>query len=224
MDPITSNYTLSYQPPKPWSKFKNWFTKPDPNSSFGISKKLLFVLGFSAILLLAILSYILFYLPKSSPQKAAAVPPPVDNRAQVQGVKSQQSINREFAFPLRDDKGKEVAKIKYVVENAELRDEILVKGQKATAIKGKTFLIINLRVTNEYTKPVEINTRDYIRFVVGENTDQQAADIHNDPVVAQADATKLTRIGLTIDDKDLKRIKLLVGEIKSEKQSVDLQF
>ena len=55
-----------------------------------------------------------------------------------------QSLNREFQFPLTNNTGEEVSKIKYLIESAEIRDEIIVKGQQATAIQGRAFLIIHI--------------------------------------------------------------------------------
>ncbi|MEK6881741.1 MAG: hypothetical protein AABY22_19140, partial [Nanoarchaeota archaeon] len=64
------------------------------------------------------------------------------------------NINRDFEFPLKDDAGKEQGKVKFNIENAEIRDEIVLKGKKATALKDKTFLIINLKITNGSDKTI----------------------------------------------------------------------
>lgn len=147
-----------------------------------------------------------------------------DDRVQVQEAKASQNINREFSFPLKDEKGEKVSDIKFTVENAELRDEIIVKGQKATAIQGRTFLIVNLKLANNYDKPIEINTRDYVRLMVGGNeAELMAADIHNDPVSVQPISTKSTRIGFPISDTDTNLV-LKVGEIKGEKTDLEIKF
>lgn len=146
------------------------------------------------------------------------------DRVEVKGAKAAQDLNREFTFPLKDDKGKEVSKIKFVVERAELRDEIIVKGQRATAVKGRTFLIITLKITNEHNQPIEIDTRDYIRLSVnGNESELLAPDIHNDPVEVQAISTKYTRVGFPINDSD-RNLVLLVGEINGEKQKIALEL
>jgi len=133
-------------------------------------------------------------------------------------------INREFSFPLKNSEGEEVNQIKYIVENAELREEIIVQGQRATAVKGRIFLILNLKITNEYQQAIEINTRDYLRLSVGgRESELLAPDIHNDPVEIQAISTKYTRLGFPINEAD-KYLTLFVGEINGEKQKIDMQF
>lgn len=146
------------------------------------------------------------------------------SKVEVMGAKASQEINKEFSFPLKNNKGEEVNKIKYFVESAELRDEIIVKGQRATAIKGRTFLIITLKITNEYNQPIEIDTRDYLRLSVnGNESELLAPDIHNDPVEVQAISTKYTRVGFPINDTD-RALVLLVGEINADKQKIPLEL
>lgn len=147
-----------------------------------------------------------------------------DTRIKLQPIIAQTNINRGFPFPILDNNGKEVSKIIYTIENAELRNEIIVKGQKATAISGRTFFILNLKIKNESDKRIQVNTRDYIRLSIN-NNDQEllAADIYNDPVEIQPTSIKKTRIGFPINDTD-KNLKLYVGEIKGEKKPIDIQF
>ena len=124
---------------------------------------------------------------------------------------------------LKDEKGKEISKVKFLVENAELRDEIVVKGQKATSVKGRTFFIVNIKITNEHNSAIQINTRDYMRLSLGDSNEWFAPDIHNDPVEVQAISTKPTRIGFPIDDVRSK-FKVQVGEIKENKEVIELEF
>lgn len=147
-----------------------------------------------------------------------------DTRLALPGAKASKELNKEFGFPLKDDTGKSVSNVKFVIETAELRDQIVVKGQKASSVAGRTFLILNLKLVNEFTKPVEIKTSDYIRLSVNNNdTEWLAPDMNNDPVAVQAISTKYTRVGFPINDTD-KNLKLRIGEIEGEKQIVDLNF
>jgi hypothetical protein len=148
---------------------------------------------------------------------------PVDKQS-VLGAKATQEVNKDFDFPVKDTNGDQVASFKYTVESAELRDQIVVKGQTATAVAGRTFLVINLKITNEEDKPVNINTRDYVRLSVNGNKEEWLApDIHNDPVEVQAISTKYTRVGFPVNDSD-KEIILRVGEIEGDKQEMDLNL
>lgn len=141
---------------------------------------------------------------------------------EVKGAIAVQDINREFSFPLKDSRGEEIGSIKYMIEKAELRDEIIVKGQRATAIPGRAFAIFTIKITNDFRQPVQINTRDYIRLSVnGQTQELLAPDIHNDPVEVQAISTKYTRLGFPINTSD-SEIALWVGEINSEKERLEI--
>lgn len=147
-----------------------------------------------------------------------------DSRVEVQSAKATQSLNKEFSFDLKDDKGNVVTTIKYTVEAAELRDEIIVKGQRASSVKGRTFLIIPLKITNDYNQAIEIQAKDYLRLVVnGKETEQLAADIHNDPVTVQALSTKQTRLGFPINDTDT-NLSLHIGELNGAKEAIELSL
>jgi hypothetical protein len=145
-----------------------------------------------------------------------------DQRVELKPALSTQKIDKTFSFPLKDGNGKEVSKIKYTVEAAELRDEIIVKGQRATSVKGRTFLILPIKIQNDYNQPVEINARDYVRLIINNNQNEKLApDIHNDPVEVQAISTKQTRLGFPIDDT-VTNIVLQVGEIKGKKENITI--
>lgn len=139
-------------------------------------------------------------------------------------AKATQQINKVFNFPLRDEKGKDVSKIKYEILSASLQDEILVKGSRARAVQGRTFFILNIKITNSFTQGVQINSRDYVRLIIdGNKKELIAADIHNDPVEIQAISTKQTRIGFPIDEV-YKDLELQIGEINGNKETIKLTF
>lgn len=146
-----------------------------------------------------------------------------DKRVEIKPAKATQTLNKTLEFPLNDQTGKEVSKLKYEIQNVELRDEIVVKGERATAIKGRTFLIANLKITNSFDKSIQVNVKDYIRLIIGNSNDKLAPDIHNDPVDVQAISTKLTRVGFPINEGE-KVLTLQVGEIKGAKQLIKLEL
>lgn len=133
------------------------------------------------------------------------------------------NINQSFEFPLMDENGQEVSRIKYALENAEIRDEIIVKGQRARAVNGKAFLTITLKITNSFDQGIDINSRDYLRLSVEGSSELKAPSIHNDPVEVQAISTKESRVGFAIEANQ-KQFTLYIGEIKGEKQTVELNF
>lgn len=147
-----------------------------------------------------------------------------NSKAVIKDALSTLALNREFKFPLKDEKNETVGEIKYIIENAELRNEIIIKGRKAYAVKGRVFLILNLKIVNDSNKNISMSTKDYARlFVNGNENEPLSPSIHNDPVVVDAISVKPTRIGFAINESD-KDIKIKVGEIKGEKTTVDINF
>lgn len=127
-------------------------------------------------------------------------------------------INKDFSISVDTTKGKII--LKYDLESAELTDNIVLKGQSATAVKGRLFLILNLKITNLSPQGVYLNTRDYVRLSAND-TDWLAPEIYNDPVEIQAISTKQTRIGFPVDAK-LSSFKLQIGEINAKKEIIPI--
>ena len=139
----------------------------------------------------------------------------------VSSAKSSQQISKTFKFPIKNAKGEVINHLSYTIESAELRDEILVKGQKVRPVKGKLFLILALKIANPQNKGIEIRTRDYVRLSTNKSSELLAPDIHNDPVEVQAISTKYTRIGF-IASENVKDFALLVGEVEGAKEKIAL--
>lgn len=194
-----------------------------------IHKVRLLILVALVILVVISLSYVsinyknLSHLNRSTATAIVSGQTTEEKRITIPSPKATFPINKEFNFPIKDDKGIIAGNIKYIIDSAELRNEILVKGQKATAIAGKTFLIINLKLINNENNTIKINARDYLRLEVDNNKEWLAPDIHNDPVEVQAISTKYTAVGFPINEND-KNLKLQVGEITGEKTVVELHF
>lgn len=187
----------------------------DPNRK----KKLLRIYAGIAVILVLVGTFFLGRVSKGS----STTPSYADSRPLGPSVSAQQSISRDFSFPLLDEKGVKVSTIKYRITTADLEDSIIVNGQKATAVKGRTFLVINLEITNNHTQGIQINSKDYIRLQVNGAGDWIAPDIHNDPVTVQAISTKITRLGFPVNDTD-KDLTLQVGEITGTKQFIKLNL
>jgi hypothetical protein len=146
-----------------------------------------------------------------------------NDKVDIKKAKSVEELNKTFSFGIKDSAGVEVSKLKFIIQNVELRDEIVVKGQKATSVKGRTFLVVNMKITSSYSKPVQINSRDYLRLMVNNSDEKLAPDIHNDPVEIQAISTKYTRVGFPINETD-KNLTLQVGEIAGPKETIKLNL
>jgi flagellar basal body-associated protein FliL len=153
--------------------------------------------------------------PESTSAEETAVSAPIKTTA----------INQTFTFPIGEKTEEEQQDtISYMIENAEIRKEIIVQGKKAAAIEGRAFLILTLKLTNTHNVSVEINTKDYVRLGVGETEERLAPDINNDPVTIQPISTKNTRVAFPVNESDIANLTLYVGEIKGDKQEIDIVF
>ena len=180
------------------------------------------LLKIALILILLVLIFSAYKLTKHSTSSLANKQS--DQKITTSPAKETMEINRDFNFPLLNDKDEEISKIKFTIQSAEIRDEIILKGQKATAVSGRSFLVLNIKITNETKKGLNINTRNYVRLSTnGNDKELLAPDIHNDPVEVQAISTKLTRLGFPINTTD-KALKLKIGDINGEKSNIDLNF
>lgn len=135
------------------------------------------------------------------------------------------AINREFTFYLvKGDGAAPDKQFKFLIDQAELRNEIVVKGKKATAVKGRDFLIVTIKIANPHNQSFKINTRDFVRLSVDNNeAEWLAPDIHNDPVEVQAISTKLTRVGFPVNES-AKTFALQIGEINGPKEIIRLDL
>lgn len=190
-------------------------------SIFGrtFDKQTLTIAGVVVVLLLLLIGF--FALRKTS--QSSGLTSTADNKISLQKPKATQSLNKDYTFSLKDETGKDVSTFKYTITSFEKRDEIIVKGKRAVAVEGRTFLIVNLKIRNDFSKTISINARDYVRLIVNNSSDKLAADIHNDPVDVQPDSTKETRLGFPINDSD-KNLTLIVGELNGKKDTIKLNL
>jgi hypothetical protein len=201
----------------------------DFQSKFGrvFSPKGLRWLRFLGVIVLVTLPvYLITKMVITSNRKPLTTASSGNNTAEVLGSQTTSEINYTFSDPISKIKNKEgnLPSLTFVVQNAEKRNEILVQGKKATAVEGRTFLILNIKVTNPNSEGYKINTRNYFRLATGGNqTEWLAPDIHNDPVEVQAISTKFTRVGFPINLSD-NNLVLQVGKVDGDKQQLPLNF
>jgi hypothetical protein len=194
-------------------KFRNPFNK----FSRKTSKKLL-MLVIPALLIVVFITVAVQTFRQSQQSTVANAE---DNNT---GILDATILDKPFSFPLTNESGKEIGNFSYEIQQAELRNEIIVKGQRAYAADGRVFLIINLQLKNGLKQGLQINSRDYVRLSVNGNKEELLApEIHNDPVEVQAISTKFTRVGFAVNDKDQDFV-LIVGEIDGDKQEIPVKF
>lgn len=170
-----------------------------------------FSIALVVVLLAGISIYFLFIRNSSSTQTSQST---------LATTRASEDLNKDFNFPI--SKEKDASKLKMTIEKAEFVDEIVVKGQKASAVPGRTFLILSVKLTNPSEQTIKMDTRNYVRLSVNKNESEfLAPDIHNDPVEVQAISTKLTRLGFPVNTTDRDFV-LQVGEIKGDKEKIEL--
>jgi hypothetical protein len=180
-------------------------------------KRLLYIVVAAVIIATAGIAASLSLSKNNSPVKASG-----DGKPAAPIVKAKKDINKDFYFKFGN--GKPTKQITYSIESAELEDEIIVNGQRLKSVSGKTFLIVDLKITNDTNQGIQINTRDYVRLSVkGKTEEWTAPDIHNDPVEVQAISTKSTRLGFPVSESD-KNFILRIGEISGQKTDVEINY
>lgn len=192
-------------------KFSNYSRKFKKNSSFFIPL---------IIFIVIILVVVFGFLRRDSSSSNAQISE--SSSDSLQTPIAQADINKTFTFKVENSEGDDV-NVGYIVDSAELRDSIVIRGQVANAVPGRDFLIVNLRLKNDTQSPVDFNARDYIRFIIGESDEKFAPDIHNDPVTIQPISTKNTRVGIPVDEGE-ENLKIQVGEISGKKEVIEIKF
>lgn len=180
-------------------------------------------IAYVGVVLLVVLIVVFAFRKITSVAQSDNASSVLGNQPNNPGAKKSMFLNKEFSFPLKDSFGKEVSKVKVMLLSAEQRDSIYIKGRQARTLNDRTFLIINLKITNDYNRTIQLNTRDYFRLSVNNSSEKLAPDVHNDPVEVQASSTKYTRVGFPMYNSDKNPI-LQVGEINGEKQIIPLRF
>ena len=199
-----------------------------PRPYLGRSIRIIIKKAVKVLLMLVLVSLPVIGLSRLITQKKSTgtTTPQATAETQVMGAQAVTPVNYEFTYFLNQKKkyDPESPQLRFAITEAEKRDEILVKGKKATAIEGRTFLILNVKIANPTDQGVSINTRDFFRLATNGNLNEWLApDIHNDPVEVQAISTKYTRLGFPINDGDTNLV-IQVGQIDAEKQQIPLTF
>ena len=203
------------------SSFGGGATSSPKKSRKSFKNSPLFPIGIVVVVVLVIATVAINHMSKSSGSSMSASQ--ANSQVAVDKPIAQQTLNKSFNFPLNDATGKQVSTLQYEIQDVQLLNQIIVKGERATAVQGRTFLIVDLKITNNFDKSVQLNSKDYVRLMVGNSSEKLAADIHNDPVDVQAISTKYTRLGFPIDANQ-RDLTLQVGEITGKKETIKLDL
>jgi len=198
-------------------KFKN--PKVALASLKKIDPQVLFLLSIPTVVIIFVILITVSLIGRTSQGSAQTTP---TNTSLPKPVAIAQ-INKDFSFSLKDGTGKKVGTFAFTAETAELDPQIIIQGARVSAISGRVFLVVNLKLTNTEDQGLQINTRNYIRLSVDGSSELLAPEIHNDPVEVQAISTKYTRVGFAVN-QTAKTFVLKIGEIDGTKKDITLQF
>lgn len=194
--------------------------------NISLTKKQKKTIGAAVILVIVLaIIYSLFSLveSKNTSDVSSAASANTATKTQLAKPVATEKINKTFNFDVKDKTGKVITSFQYKIDSAELRDQVVINGSKYQPVVGKTFLILNLEITNNYTNDINIAPKNYVRIMMNNNNEKLAPDLYNDSVDVQAISTKPTSLGLAIDTS-AKDIKLQVGEITGAKTTIPLKI
>jgi hypothetical protein len=134
---------------------------------------------------------------------------------------TKKEINETMLIPIKDSEDNTITEIDYKLVSYEFRNEIVAGGKLANSIDGREFLIITLEIKNNSENTIDINSRDYLRLSVN-NDSWLSPEVHNDPVVIQPLSTKITRVGFIVNTTD-DNFSLKLSEIGEEGKTINLQ-
>lgn len=140
------------------------------------------------------------------------------------GGNPQANINQDFSVQARTKDKLRVRDTDLLVTltNTTINNTLLIQGKRASTREGKTFLIINMEVENQFKVPLYIFPIDLLRLV-REDGKRIAPSVHQGTVEVRPVSTKKSNVGFVIDPNE-KDFKIEVGEVSRDKQVIEISF
>lgn len=132
---------------------------------------------------------------------------------------SETKVNKSFDFLIK--KG---AKDKFSIniEKASLVKLVTSKGKPMVPKQGEIFLLLYLKLENNLTVGLNINSQNYFRLIDKEGK-RYAPDFYNTSLQVLPISVKSDNLGFVIKEGE-KNIQIQVGEVDGEKKTVEIQF
>lgn len=135
-------------------------------------------------------------------------------------------INKIYEVKALNTQGKEAKdRVTMNIKSGEKTNEILVKGQPATAKGDSRFLVLNIDLTNSSKERLIVAPLDLVRLIIDDQ--KRAAEIYSEEtqlkgsVVVEPDSSKTTRVGFVLTEDIVKKPKSIqVGEVNEESKEV----
>ena len=132
-------------------------------------------------------------------------------------------IGKSYELIARTEKKeKTTGRFTLTITAAKFADSILVQGKRATPVKGKLFLIINMEITNPHKIALYAFPVDLFRFI-RDDGQKFAPSVHQGIVLIRPEATKKSNVAFVVLPDD-KNFKIEVGGINESKEIIEINF
>lgn len=164
---------------------------------------------FPLLAIIVCFSFLGFYLGS---RKTSKTSPPVSNTAEFAKPLAEAKLGQSFSFPNLDMTLVSARKVSVVAN----------QGKPIKAGPNEAFLVLTLEFDNQTTYALRVNTQDFFRLQ-GEADKKFAPDFYNNTVEVPAISVRKDEVGFRVA-ADQNQFKLQIGEIKKEKQEVEINF
>ncbi len=136
-------------------------------------------------------------------------------------------LNREFEFDIQviNDQGNFLTtkeKIKFILTDAELKDEIKLKGEPKKANDGQQYLILRIELQNNSSSRLAIISNKYIRLTDPDGK-KYSPDFHNAMIAIDPLSVRRDLVAYIVNTST-KTFNFQVGELDGDKQSIEIAF
>ena len=141
----------------------------------------------------------------------------------VKAAIASKQVSKEYEFNGRNAQGYLVdQKIKLRFDTVQKQEEVLIKGNRATARNEKVFLIFDVSLQNEGANVVYLNPLDLVRLVEGDGS-KLAPQVHQGNIEIRPQSTKKSNLGFIVD-QNRKDFTIQIGELDGEKTTFKVQL
>ena len=108
------------------------------------------------------------------------------------------------------------------VTQARFADSILVQSKRATPVKGKLFLVVDIEIENPHKVQLYAFPVDLFRFI-REDGQKFAPSVHQGAVLVRPEATKKSNVAFVAEPRQ-KKFRIEIGEVGEAKEILEITF
>lgn len=142
--------------------------------------------------------------------------------SQINKINRKIDINKSYSYNLITKEGGDAGSLVLHVVSAEKTDVVMVKGEEIKAPADKIFLAINIEWDNKSAQSLSVDTVNYFRYLNAEDK-LYAPAFYNEKVSVSPISIRNDKLAFVISANQ-KDIKIQIGELKGNKEIVELKF